>query len=231
MIKLALVGKNISHSKSKEIYEKILDKKIDYSLFDFSKPESIPLIEDLMTNLDGLSITSPYKDHFLDQVEIVPELFKLGAINCIKKVGTKFYGTNTDYFAVEQILKNYLNEFDKIYVLLLGNGLMAKMSLLILKRLGVSFKQFTRNEYDFNFLNLIEYTKDIDSEIKIIVVNACSREFCFKGELDQSYLFWDYNYALNHHQETIVNQVFRYDDGMELLRIQGLLALKYWKLF
>ncbi len=60
--KLALIGKNISHSKSPEIYNKLLNNQVEYTLLDCDTVDAIPSLDELMKKFDGVSITSPYKE-------------------------------------------------------------------------------------------------------------------------------------------------------------------------
>jgi len=64
MISLALLGKNISHSKSREVYEELLAEKIDYKIYDCPSPSDIPSLDAFFKKHKGLSITSPYKKFF-----------------------------------------------------------------------------------------------------------------------------------------------------------------------
>ena len=104
MLKFGLLGKNIQKSRSKEMYEKILGTEVDYCLFDFANENDIPQLSDLLSKLQGLSITAPYKKHFLSDVKIKGGLESLEAINCIRKSEDGFEATNTDYLACEEIL-------------------------------------------------------------------------------------------------------------------------------
>ena len=88
MISLALIGKDIRHSRSKEIYEDLLGQMIDYKIYDCPSPSDVPALDDIFIKSIGLSITSPYKKIFLDQVEISG--VDLNAINCIKKSGDNY---------------------------------------------------------------------------------------------------------------------------------------------
>ena len=75
MYKFALVGKDISHSLSQSIYERLLQQAIDYTLLDYEKSEDIPTLSYIFNNgLKGLSITSPYKSYFYNDVICEDEL-------------------------------------------------------------------------------------------------------------------------------------------------------------
>src|SRR5690606_17249797 len=91
---LALIDKNIQHSLSKSIYEKILGKEIEYDLLDIEDEERLPKLESLR-KYDGVSITSPYKRHYLKACNVDKKIKEIGAINCIKKIGDQFEATNT----------------------------------------------------------------------------------------------------------------------------------------
>ena len=66
-VKLALIGSNIAHSKSQDMYEKILKQSINYDLIDVPKNE-LPTLIDLAAQYDGVSITAPYKKDYLDKI-------------------------------------------------------------------------------------------------------------------------------------------------------------------
>ncbi len=225
MINLALVGREIAHSRSPEIYQKLL-KKVSYKLLDYQERNSIPDLKNLFEKYDllGLNITSPYKSHFFDQVNVANTSFKkLGLINCIKKVDKGFLATNTDFLAVREILDRFIEEGYKHFVLL-GNGAMAKITLNILDKLcldfNISYLQYFRkkngpiDELDF---------KNESINGKMLIINSCSRNFVFRGTLPKNSYFWDYNYSHIPHQRQFKN----YIDGYELLLLQGIYALKF----
>ena len=56
-ISLGLLGKDIAHSKSKNMYEELLGCDVSYTHFDHSTPESIPTLEEIFSKVSGLSIT------------------------------------------------------------------------------------------------------------------------------------------------------------------------------
>ena len=66
------------------------------------------------------------------------------------------------------------------------------------------------------------------AKAQTVIINACSRDFVFKGKLNASHVFWDYNYQLIPHQNTLPSQVHSYIDGLEMLRRQALAAVKFW---
>lgn len=213
MIKLALIGKNISHSRSPDIYRKILKKDHSYTLLDYDCAEQIPLVSDLFTNFTGISITSPYKTHFLNQVELLPHVQKLGAINCLYKNDNKIFGANTDYDAIKDLLPNDCLD----HVAILGTGAMSKLFQILFQENSISYDLFGRKTH--GNLNLLDYTS------YTLVINCCGRDFDFTGALESKTLFWDINYSLKHS-----GKIVNYLDGLKLLELQARYALEYWKL-
>lgn len=70
-MKLGLLGYPITHSLSPKLYQEILGPKLtSYELFSFENRESIPSLDYFANKLDGLNITSPYKTHFINQIQI-----------------------------------------------------------------------------------------------------------------------------------------------------------------
>ena len=52
--KLALIGKNIAHSKSPEVYKTLLDNNVEYTLLDFISENEIPKLSELLKTFDGI---------------------------------------------------------------------------------------------------------------------------------------------------------------------------------
>ncbi|MCB9060395.1 MAG: hypothetical protein H6622_02600 [Halobacteriovoraceae bacterium] len=226
MTKLALIGKNISHSKSQQIYENILKRKIDYTLLDYSSEELIPSAKDLFQKYDGISITAPYKKHFLSEVSVVDEIRDLNAINCLYVDNSKIYGTNTDYLAVDSILDEYILKLGKFNVVILGDGPMSYITQKLLDQKGLKYLVFSRKKTS-NFFELDLSRLELESK-KTLVINTCAREYEYKGKFLPETYFWDYNYDFLPHLQTIPSIVVEYTDGMSLLERQGQHALVYW---
>ncbi len=227
MIKLGLLGRDISHSRSQEIYQKLLRREIDYTLFDYPDEKEIPNIDTFFDNVQGLSITAPYKRVFLSEVHLVPEIKKLNAINCIRKTDNGYEGTNTDYLALEEILLSYKNIVDSLGVILLGDGAMATVLLELFKKLSIEHVQFSRKMTP-NFEDIELTKKHFKKAGKIVVINACSRNYLFNGVIDSEIDFYDLNYS-NEKQEKFFNsRPNKYTDGIELLEGQARHALTFW---
>lgn len=225
MIKLGLVGKDISHSKSKETYEKILNKEIAYTLFDYLEVPDLPQLDELFEKVDGVSITAPYKTRYSKSVEIVGDISALGIINCIRKRGDLYEGINTDYIAVLDYLKGFsAREFDFV---LLGNGSMAQVTSFALETLGYEYKNFYRSK-DENFSNLDFCEIRKNSLKKLFVINSCSRSYEYSGPIEKGIFFWDLNYLHKKHTSRLSNSSIRYVDGLGLLRSQATFALDFW---
>ncbi len=213
MIKLALIGKNIAHSRSPDIYKKILKKEHSYTLLDYESAEQIPSALELLAKFSGISITSPYKTHFLNRVELSPEVQALGAINCLYKKEDKIFGANTDYDAIKKLLPQ--DCLDRVAIL--GTGAMSKIFQILFHEEGIPYDLFGRKTHgNLNRLDYNSYT---------LVINCCGREFDFTGSLVSETLFWDMNYSIKH-SGIIAN----YSDGLKLLELQAQFALEYWKL-
>lgn len=227
MNKLGLLGCNISHSKSPEIYNKLLNGNVDYQLFDFPDEESIPSLDNFFQRVEGLSITAPYKRVFLKNVSMDTDVEKLDAINCIRKTESGYEGTNTDFLALEEILTKYLNDFGSLNVILLGDGAMANVLEVLFEKLKINFKQFSRKKTP-DFKNLKIKASLFESTHKTIVINACSRNYLFNGEIDSEIDFYDLNYSSLEQENYFNYRPNKYTDGIELLEGQARHALKFW---
>lgn len=225
MIKLGLIGKDISHSKSKAVYEEILNTKIDYTLFDYKSEDDLPTLDELFALVQGISITAPYKKAYSNDVELSGEVADLGIINCIKKEGRKFFATNTDYLAIKDFFNSYENLEDH-KIVLLGDGSMATVTKFFLDSKNYDYVQLSRKLTD-NF-GLLDLTK-ISTE-KLLVINSCGRGYSYSGPISDSNTFWDFNYGHESHINRFKDSSTRYIDGMDLLKNQAIHALDFWSI-
>ena len=220
MLKLALVGKNISHSKSQQMYEGLLGKQVDYSLLDYGSEEEIPDPQKLFESYQGISITAPYKEHFLPFIEVDNDILELGAVNCLKKENEKIFGTNTDYLALKEILNTYL----KKNIIILGDGAMFRVCKKVLGEYQKEFTHFARKKD-----GPIEEV-DLSALENAFIINTCARKYVFNGKVASDSIFYDLNYSFDPHIEKFKKINCRYIDGLELLELQAHYALKYWNL-
>jgi shikimate dehydrogenase len=224
--KLALLGKNISHSKSPEIYNELLNNNVIYKLLDISVESQIPTLNELFKQFDGISITSPYKEHFVSEVKLIGDATKLGAVNCIRKNNDVFEGINTDYLAMVEIFKSIfqMNAVDSIIVL--GDGVMSRVAAHALNSFDKKYLILSRKLTEgFAQVSLLDFQK----EKKLLVINTCAREYVYRGELSKNVIFWDLNYNFKEHFE-ILHSKCTYIDGHDLLKLQAVFALSFWSI-
>jgi shikimate 5-dehydrogenase len=217
-MRLGLIGKNISHSQSPRIYKELLGTNIIYDLIDVPDLASLPSIHELAKIYDGLNITAPYKKSYLNQVQIDDSVQDLFSINTIS-FGEHIIGTNTDYFGLKTILARYVG----FEIILLGNGSMAQVTLKVMKELKLTMlEQFYRlKDGEIFQLDLSRFTQQ-----KLLIINSCSRSFCFQGKLPPQAIFLDYNYDFISHQN--LKSQLLYQDGLELLQLQAEAAVNFW---
>lgn len=224
--KLALIGKNITHSKSPEIYNHLLNGQVEYSLIDCDSVGDVPSLDQLKSQFDGVSITSPYKELFVNAVLLDDVAKKVQAINCLSFVGDKIYGYNTDFLAIVEILHEYFEHYKIDRIIILGDGVMSRVTEAALRGYPVTPIILSRKKtINFQSINLTDY---LDQE-KALVINTCAREFVYVGAVTNQIIFWDYNYNFKPHRENL-NSKCIYQDGYKMLELQAEYALQFWSI-
>jgi shikimate dehydrogenase len=226
-MKLGLIGKNISHSGSPAIYKKLFGSNVKYDLIDIQEVQNLPSLLDLAKSYDGLNITSPYKTHYFSQVIIQDSAVQsLGAINTLAFTPTGIQATNTDLLAVRSILSDYKSKYASLNLIILGSGVMARLTMIVAEELKLPMTQLSRSSYpDLTQLDLCQFE---EKQSQNLVINACSRDFIFKGKQSLENIFWDYNYHFLPHQNTLPLFVKEYQDGQEMLYLQAVAAKQCW---
>jgi shikimate dehydrogenase len=233
MINLALVGKNIQHSRSPDLYRGLIGYEIKYNLLDFSEASQIPSAKDLLSTYNGVSITSPYKKHFIPEIELTKQAALVGAINCLKITNGIIVGENTDFLAIVDILENWIEEFKQLKIIILGDGVMSNVTQHALHKCSITNYQILSRKMSNHFdrLNISEiFEKRFSGEGQRIVINTCSRNFIFNGQINKKTIFWDYNYNFERHSLSLASKTQQYVDGIKMLELQARYALAFWSI-
>lgn len=220
MLELALIGKNISHSRSESIYQGLLKKKFNYTLLDFESEDKIWTLDELKNKFHGVSITSPYKKYYVNEVE---DHSGLGIINTLRFSNSRVEATNTDFLAVNSILENYIKSGVET-VHLLGDGSMAEITKTLLDKHSVNQLQYSRKLNNLSVFENSSITKDASD----LVINTCARDYSFQGSFLGSFHFWDMNYDMDNHKKYFQSSKVNYFDGAEQLLLQARFALDFW---
>lgn len=222
--KFALLGKNIGHSRSPQVYEALLGEKVCYELLDFPDPSLIPDLKSLVLEHKRVSVTAPYKEYVFERCETASALAKkLRAVNAIKISKGQIEGTNTDALAFESL---YKEQFEKRVptALVLGDGAMSRLAVSVFEAHSLPYKVLSRK---IGNLNSLEEEAD-KSKRDLLIVNTCSREYSLNFKSHNSLILWDMNYSMPKHKEFADRNAHEYHDGEELLIRQARYALSFW---
>jgi shikimate dehydrogenase len=140
----------LGHSFSKKYFtEKFVREGIQGCQFELYPIESItefPQLLDRETNLEGLSVTIPYKEQvipYLDALE--PACAQIGAVNCIRVQDGIKTGFNTDYLGFKHSLQSWLGT-EIPNALVLGTGGASKAVQQALRDLEIPYRIVSRTQ-------------------------------------------------------------------------------------
>ena len=139
-----IIGYPLDHSFSQQYFtQQFKQPGLDdhrYLNFPISDIGQLKALITSQPDLLGLNITSPYKQQimpFLTDRTNIPT--GLNACNCIRIIGEKIIGYNTDITGFENsLLKEWKN--DRVKALVLGNGGAAEAVKFVLKKLQISYE-------------------------------------------------------------------------------------------
>lgn len=225
----ALIGRSIQHSKSPDMYRKLLDEEVDYTLLDYPSEEAIEPLAELAQRYKRVSITAPYKNAVYRGCDSVDEAASsLSAVNAIKLSNGRVLGTNTDILAFKDIfLERYKSVCDR--AIILGDGAMSRLAVEVFKQNNFPCQVLSRRLGNLERLTQILESLGAGSE-KALLINACSRSYNFDFSSPKSLKIWDMNYAMPEHESFAKEGFHEYHDGSDLLFRQAQYALSFWNL-
>ena len=145
-----LIGYPLSHSFSKKYFSEKFEregiKNARYELFELPDISGFPELLRQQQDIAGLNVTIPYKQQvmpYLDGLDASAE--KVGAVNVIRKEGSRLTGYNSDYFGFRSSLENWRPDEGKgLQALVLGTGGASKAVTVALSDMGIPFQLISR---------------------------------------------------------------------------------------
>ncbi len=135
MKKYGCIGKNLTHSFSKEIHSKLAD--YEYELIELNEDE----IEIFFSEKDfnAINVTIPYKQTVIPYLDSMSDVAKrIGAVNTIVNKNGKLYGYNTDYYGMKALIEKIGIELKGKKVLILGTGGTSKTARVLAEDMGAA---------------------------------------------------------------------------------------------
>lgn len=178
MVKLAVIGKDVSQSTSPQIHSfiaKQLKLDITYEKISIPEDEFEERIKGLLTGYDGFNVTIPYKLSVISHLKAVEgDAAAFGAVNTVKT--STLTGYNTDGLGFSQMLEsNGVNAQGK-RVLLLGAGGAGRSVAKKLLDSGATVEVYDRNgansrvvAEEFSGITVID---EVKPEPRDIIINA-----------------------------------------------------------
>lgn len=126
MLKIAVIGHPIAHSRSPQIHGAALDSinvEYKYEKYDIKKEDLESFLEYAKSNLDGFNLTMPLKVDVLPYLEGISEdAEKFRSVNTVKVKDGRLYGYNTDSDGYIQALINKDCDPNNKRIVILGAG-------------------------------------------------------------------------------------------------------------
>lgn len=224
MKKFGLIGKNISYSESKNIFDSYNFENASYDIYDMEKIDI-----DFLRTLDGFNVTTPYKVEIIKYLDSMsPTAKEIGSVNCVVNINGELIGHNTDLLGFECLINK-----DVKNILLLGNGGVSKMVRFFCKLNNINLTVVGREnsngykDVSYNELtNLLKY----DCVINATKFNHVPNIDYTKIQKD-AYII-DLAYSLS--EKTNFLKMFitqtNIKDGYEMLKKQAYYSYKIWNI-
>jgi shikimate dehydrogenase len=244
MKKYGLLGKTLVHSFSKFFFTNFfIDNKIEasYDNFEIKNENQIPNFLIKYADLSGFNVTFPYKKEIIPYIHELDEIaLGTGVVNCVKKVGAKWYGYNTDLIGAYESIKNFVPQNEKISALILGSGATSKTmkdALLLNKIPTIQISRNPGNKKDTISYEAVQCMENLN-DYKLIInttplgtfpnIDECV-DFPYEKLTPMHYL---YDVVYNPGETLFLKKGrlagAKTKNGLEMLKIQALESWKIW---
>ena len=146
MKKFGLIGSPISHSLSPALFRAAYPgmEDLTYDLIEENDFETA--WQRFLDGYDAINVTAPFKGDAFRSVEIADTISReLFAVNIVRKKEGKLYGYNSDFWALQELLKPLVTPGRRTRVLVIGCGGAAKAAALAALKLRMSVSVANRD--------------------------------------------------------------------------------------
>ncbi len=151
-----IIGKPLGHSQSKKYFDNLFATQHIDADYTVRELEAIEEVVPLLDLLDGINVTSPYKELIIPYLnEIDPVAKEIGAVNVVYR----HHGYNTDYIGAMAALKPHIRPTDK-KALVLGTGGASRAVRYAMQKLGLEVSTISRQKGKGD-LTYDELTEDV----------------------------------------------------------------------
>ncbi|WP_304235890.1 shikimate dehydrogenase [Jiulongibacter sediminis] len=239
-----LIGYPLTHSFSKKYFtEKFEEMGISsehrYELFEMEDAAEFTELFEKYPNLRGINITIPHKQsvfQFLDELD--HSASNVGAVNVVKREGTKLIGYNSDFYGFQRSLIEFMGSVPQgLKALVLGNGGAAKAVVAALEDLSVQVQLVSRKASDI----AIDYDQAKSAiEDHLLIVNCtplgtypktdASPDLAYEKLTSEHYLFdLVYNPAETQFMKKGIEQNANVKNGYDMLVYQAEKSWEIWQ--
>lgn len=183
-LKLGVLGATLSYTRSPQIQEaglKYLGIDGLYQKYEIQEEDFQNSITELLSNLDGLNVTIPFKEKIVKYLNRRdPLVERIGAANTLVIQDGQIKGFNTDYYGFRESLKNHNLESSSVSIL--GAGGASKAMIAVLDDLNVGeINIYARNpgkaeaslpQCSKAKMNLNLYTPELDLSHSNLIINS-----------------------------------------------------------
>jgi shikimate dehydrogenase len=242
MRRFGLVGKTLSHSFSKDYFQKKFDElhiQDTYENFELSSIEEIKrLLSD--ESLSGLNVTIPYKEAVIPFLDVLDPIAKeIGSVNTIAFIDGQKVGYNTDITGFENSLKPFL-EHGMDRALILGTGGASKAVAYVLRKIGLDILFVSRNPSSKNQISYEDCNANAVKWHRLIVNTTPvgtspniteSPAIAYEG-ITEKHLMYDliYNPAKTQFLTEGKERGASIQNGLSMLKIQAEKSWEIWNL-
>lgn len=151
MKRLGLIGRKLGHSFSAKYFtekfeREALSAEYEYALYELPEIECVEEFIGSMPDLVGFNVTIPYKQQIIPYLDdLSQEARSIGAVNCVKIVGSRRIGYNTDVDGIRLSLDKLLGAHQPQAALVLGSGGASQAVQYVLAERDIPYQIVSRN--------------------------------------------------------------------------------------
>ncbi len=150
MRRYGVIGRPLAHSASARYFaekfarEGIADAR--YDAFELGSIDELPKLLEELPELCGFNVTIPYKRAIIPLLDrLSPEAARIGAVNCVRRDGSRLTGYNTDAAGLRASFDSLLGEERPERALVLGSGGAARAVIHVLAERGIAARIVSRD--------------------------------------------------------------------------------------